>query len=514
MTGIPDPFKGVMKKDEIKFNQPHWTNPKSSSRKRSREELARNNHRSDRSEEYFDGQTKENDGKYKIFNPLLDEKRPNRPFISPPSDIIDNQITEVSGNTEVKNDPDSSGKKDDKMDEKRKRMSSFRREFSSMLEESVTEASYKDEVSVEESHSEDYIKINNPVLPQILSMLDESSNGDWFKEEEQEDSYLDNNDRKGDNPFDNEEYSILKDIVSSIGESPSSFKEHYHSQSGMIDRRQKELEQPIFDEISTMLEDSSSFEHFFVDEESSIEQEVSSSLLNMDEDLESCEDLFPWADEFEDMIECSSSYDRESSSSSGYLSKDEESSSCSSSVEVEDACDHEEHLCVVKVPVLLSSLIIDVDFMESLGSIEGLSDILNIEWSLRSLESKVVLPASTVFFEGVLKADIDYVSNGSTQTLKVPVKWEKVVDVNWIVQPDVPFSSQKEYTLGVHGIEQMSTHYEYCHQYVSPVEDQVEKVLFITHHEHGENGEISVQGNVKIAVDLLQEQYVQVGYFT
>ncbi|WP_226584268.1 hypothetical protein [Halobacillus litoralis] len=495
-----------MNRDEIKFNQTHWNNRKKprpvKNQHLEKDYLLKNDYanQSMKDQDHNHGDT--------IFTSLNKGESQSRPVISPPPEIagenrIENEI-EAGGGHWNKKHPESKMKKVDNMDEKRKRMASFRKEFSSMLEESAMES----EDGESGRYKGDHLKIDNPILPQILSMLEESSSEEEFMGESPFDFFENESDGKEEeHPYDKEEYSILKDIVSSIGESASSFKEHYESQSDMSRTIQDKDSPPMVEEVYAMLEESSSlFKDEDWEETYSTERSESSSLTIKDQ--EDCEEsLFPSKDELEDLMECSSSYDVESSSSSEFEINDYESSSESSS-HVEETSGHPS--CIIKAPILLSSVVIDVDVMEALYSISSPFQVIDIKWSLSSLESTCLLPSSTVFTQGVLAVDIHYVCDGDVQSIKVPVKWEKVVHVRWNVKPEVPCSTQREYALDVHQQEVGSIHYECEHKYANPVEHQVRQIHFITDHDVVGGETIAVQGNVRIGIDLFQDQYVSI----
>ncbi|WP_281974984.1 hypothetical protein [Halobacillus litoralis] len=162
---------------------------------------------------------------------------------------------------------------------------------------------------------------------------------------------------------------------------------------------------------------------------------------------------------------------------------------------------------MVKVPVVLAHLIVDVDVMETFEVLGGISAITKVDWTLHSIKQSVVLPSSTVFIKGILTADIVYVKDDLDQkvhTIKFPVQWNESVKVKWLTEPDVSYTCQNEYTFGHEG----DTHYEHRQKFSNPVEDQLHSIHIISHPKVIAQKEVSIQGNVQICIDLLQQKYV------
>ncbi|MGP4060547.1 hypothetical protein [Halobacillus sp. H74] len=162
---------------------------------------------------------------------------------------------------------------------------------------------------------------------------------------------------------------------------------------------------------------------------------------------------------------------------------------------------------MVKVPVVLAHLIVDVDVMETFEVLGGISEITKVDWTLHSIKQRVVLPSSTVFIKGILTADIVYVKDDPDQkvhTLKYPVQWNESMKVKWLTEPDVSYTCQNEYTFGHEG----DTHYEHRQKFANPVEDQLHSIHIISHPKVIAQKEVSIQGNVQICIDLLQQKYV------
>ncbi|KHE69884.1 hypothetical protein, partial [Halobacillus sp. BBL2006] len=432
--------------------------------------------------------------------------------------------------------------------------------YENMESESAEKSEREESTSIEHKSQVDSL------IGEFLSMLGESS----FSEEEfiqQEESY------SKEDPFFDGDYSILKDIVSSIEEGAndesSSFKHYYYSQKEINDEvadpssseaekefdsfKEEEFDYEnvisskdsslIFEEISSMLDESpleldspsKSIEEF---ESASSEDEYSftEDVYSLDDDLSSSE------------YEIDSSNDQEESSSKDFLELvEEECSSNDSELDCDneesstplidlfkeelviDGEDKEESLncelnCkverkgqLVRLPVLLSRTVVDIDLMHSLDIKDQVVEIIDVEWSLNSIKTNVVLPTSTVFFKGVLIADIKYVTDHkyhTIRTVKIPVHWDKVEDVRWLHEPVHSKKHQKEYNFKTD--HEGSSHYEFYQDFVSPIEEQLQSFQSTwnhTLHPTDKGQKISIQGNVHIRIDLLQQQYIEAQTF-
>ncbi|WP_143414520.1 hypothetical protein [Halobacillus massiliensis] len=325
---------------------------------------------------------------------------------------------------------------------------------------------------------------------------------------------------KRDDFFHEEKLSILRDVVSSMeGESSEeSFKDYYFSQKEMTDFTEKvssplhspeedspftnEKDQSLYDEFFSMLSESSNTDNHSdhyerMGDDTLDESSSSSSEQNLHYNSE-CQTL---ADEFSKILENSSTIDEES--------KEERTESLKVNHQIV-----KEHTYIVKAPVLLSHVTLNLDVMDSFHVTDDIVEILNIDWSLDSAEAKVLLPSSQVFFSGVLMADIDYISTSELNTIhsvKIPIHWSKTVNVKWQTAPILSTSDEKEYTFSSHDKQQEITHYEFYQQFANPLEDQVKSIQFTWHNSSypkNKDQKISLQGTAEVCIDLFQNQYV------
>ncbi|SFJ78084.1 hypothetical protein SAMN04487936_104175 [Halobacillus dabanensis] len=485
-----------MKRDEIKFYQKRWS--KRDHRKThypdSDEQLNTHSLFDDLSLE--EEPSKENSPNQEIYTPHKSEGEIPRPIISLPSKIIKD-------------------KEDAKLAESRKRMSSFRKEAAPMQEhsdESVDEESAFE--SSEEAKGTGWKrgKQGNPFLAEILSMLEESQSGEWSIIEEQTDT------KEEENPF--EEHSILTDIAASLDEQ-SGFKNPYHTphDSNM------EKDDFIFSDEFSLEDESSAQEGDGEDDESILE---SSSLINdiismfdepsplideLEEEYEesgpSSRDLSSSPEESHECLEEEEWQEESSSEASLCFPESEESSPSGEELSEEEYVDPSEKT-VVKVPVLLSCVTVDIDFMETLDVPTDICEMIDMELSLHSLETKVVSPSCYAFISGVIRAELQYNNGTSVQLLKLPIPLEKVVPVKWRKQPLLPYSNKKEYYFGADGGQESNPHMEFYQTFIDPIECEGKSVRVVSHHESLSDGKFHIHGTAQLVINLLQQQYVTI----
>ncbi|WP_174615528.1 hypothetical protein [Virgibacillus ihumii] len=167
---------------------------------------------------------------------------------------------------------------------------------------------------------------------------------------------------------------------------------------------------------------------------------------------------------------------------------------------------------VVKLPVLLAEVNFDIDIIESYDFVCPAANVSRVNWSLKSLDVRALLPSNTVFFKGKLIADVEYVSEKTTklQTMKLFIDWKKTVDVDWLVNPEIGSSFRKEFTFKSSD-QEVITHNEFSQSFADKVKEQLCGVTFVWHtdpNSHGEAAELNIEGSAHVSANLLQQQYV------
>jgi hypothetical protein len=296
---------------------------------------------------------------------------------------------------------------------------------------------------------------------------------------------------------------------------------------------------PVLDE-STSLDDewtSACDESISLVEGSSFAQDMA-TLLGIDETLndenllckdspldreESLQDLGRGSplDPFSSNFEESSSLDNEFSSmlANAYSNDDESASNEESYIsekrkhQLQD-CFQKTRCPIVKLPVLISKLDIDIDIFDELKLLWPITSVMKTEWSIQSLDCFVLLPSTKVFLKGIFVAEINYVNHGLKQTIhtvKIPVFWNKVVNIDWLYQPILSSNKSKEYAFHSTSTHDISIHREFYQEYSEQIQHELKSVHFVCHEElvhQSENPNLQIQGRAILSIDFFQKQYI------
>jgi hypothetical protein len=172
------------------------------------------------------------------------------------------------------------------------------------------------------------------------------------------------------------------------------------------------------------------------------------------------------------------------------------------------------HLPIVKLPVLLAKVKIEIDIFDSFKLPMPIANITKVDWSLDSLECRVLLPSTTVFLKGILIADIHFVNESHSHTLhtvKIPVPWEKIITINWLYPPVLSSSNKREFMFESKNDKEVSSHFEFCQHFADQIQHDLRKITFVWHEELAsqvEKQQLSIQGRAKLSIDLLQPQFI------
>ncbi|PAV30531.1 hypothetical protein CIL05_05365 [Virgibacillus profundi] len=313
--------------------------------------------------------------------------------------------------------------------------------------------------------------------------------------------------------------TIINESISPENEEKDNDKESYINES----EENRSLKEALFEEFSLVLEESLDSPNDFAetiqskDETSHHEDEPSQNLLEYNEEAPLSHvagKAASLADEAPPKI------DEQTSELEKTISKDKDHSlqkqfdGLHGTIKKHNN-DHEKINTVnklVKLPVLLANINFDVDIIQTIDSACPIESITNIDWSIESLITHVLPSANTVFLKGILVADIEYVSEQTIHTLKIPIYWDKVVQVDWINSPEQSKELLSEYTFGSSD-QDFSTHLEFSKTFTEPIEDDLQSIHFIWHNELDSksfSSKVSVQGTANLSINLLQKLYVNV----
>lgn len=172
----------------------------------------------------------------------------------------------------------------------------------------------------------------------------------------------------------------------------------------------------------------------------------------------------------------------------------------------------------VKVPVLLTRLKTDIDIVETIDLLMPLYNILKVEWSVQSLDCKVVLPSKTVFLKGVFIAEIVFSNKeleNKTQTLKITIPWKKTENIQWLSVPEIPYSNQKEFMFQSQHEHDANYHYETYQKFEEPIQSQLKKIHFVWHQElNSTEKQLQVNGVAQLFIHFMQEQFVELDCYS
>ncbi|RIW37318.1 hypothetical protein D3H55_04580 [Bacillus salacetis] len=171
------------------------------------------------------------------------------------------------------------------------------------------------------------------------------------------------------------------------------------------------------------------------------------------------------------------------------------------------------YICA-NLPVLLMKDEFTLDVFDSFTLLIPLTAITKIEWSVHDFKGCIPLPSNKIFLELVLCADIEFNSqqSGSLQSVKIYVPLQKTVSVNWLSEPELPFTRSGEYDFSTDNGISVSTHRVWEEKLVSPATVKLQSYEMLSHdklaYSKREKAELGVLGTIKIALEAVQEQTV------
>lgn len=172
----------------------------------------------------------------------------------------------------------------------------------------------------------------------------------------------------------------------------------------------------------------------------------------------------------------------------------------------------------VKMQVLLTKLETDIDIIETIDLLMPLEKILKVEWSIQSLDCKVILPSKTVFLKGECVAEIECSNKeleNKIQSLKVSIPWSKTANINWLTVPDFSYSSQNEFMFESQHEHSPSFHYGSYHKFAEPIYSQLNQINFVWHQElNSKDKYLQVNGVAQLSIHFMQEQFVELDCYS
>jgi hypothetical protein len=164
---------------------------------------------------------------------------------------------------------------------------------------------------------------------------------------------------------------------------------------------------------------------------------------------------------------------------------------------------------IIKVPVLVAKSHVEIDLFDRLPINVPAKSLKPLEWSVKGLQCRTLLPSNAVFIKGELMTDIALTNNGAMQVLKVPVFFEKTIDLEWLCPPLMPEpNGKREYTFQTES--QLDFHNEFFQHFTEEIFCKLQSIHIIWHDEIGTDESLEIKGSVILSIDFLQEQYVRI----
>ncbi|WP_442599212.1 hypothetical protein [Neobacillus sp. D3-1R] len=365
--------------------------------------------------------------------------------------------------------------------------------------------------SPEESSSNNDFTLDKELVNKFSYMLDSESShieSSSFYESDsiyesssysEESSYHDESDSLDESSSYFDESSGKDESDSLYESSPYSEESSDQDESDSLDESSSYPEESSCQDESESLNESSSEESSCQDESDSLSESSSEVFLCQDESdslSESSSEVFPCQDE------------SDSSNESSSYSKELDCSQDESSLETDST------LPIVKIPVVLGLLNLDLDIYNTINLSIPIANIVNIDWSLKSFDCKVLLPSPNVFLKGELIGEIEYIKENDENSLhltKIRIPWDKVTEIDWLHCPDLPSSHQAEYMFKSKDDKEIQIVRECHNQFACPIYPEIHHIHITWHDEllsKTSQKELDVQGRVLLAINLLQSQYV------
>lgn len=418
------------------------------------------------------------------FTAMLDEKQSVH---QPEEETVENSGEAAINDSDDEGEDDTDSTSGSYEDEEVEEEDSFQNDFTSILEgDSAHEQSeeYTDEVNNEEDRNEG----ENSFKEEFTSMLEDGSSAEL-----------------GDNEVEQPEQTNVEEDATDE-----------HSED--FDQEDDENELRNLDEEE-------------IDHNESLQQEMLSILeetVDGDEtSLQFMEDVIEYFDEIEENrsfpldrfleilmnVYCSEESDHVIEiDDEESIEEEEKEDEKINEYHAEDNC-LEDPSVIVKLPVTLANVKLEVDVLKEIDLHTSISSIKNIKWSVSSLKSKVLLPSSTVFFKGVLVVEVEFEgqdTKNSIQSIQFPIDWEKSVNVTWIATPERSEEYEKEYTFDGNS---RSMHLESYKKLAHEIEHDLKDVQSIWHYDVDKvnlSNRLQLKATVTLLIDLSQDQFLPI----
>ena len=167
---------------------------------------------------------------------------------------------------------------------------------------------------------------------------------------------------------------------------------------------------------------------------------------------------------------------------------------------------------IFKFPTYLAEVSVEINVVDCLNSLPTQIEIVEMDWKIHSLKTHVLTPTDTIVVTGEFVVVVNYVtkSGGAIHAKQITFPWEKSEKVNWINKVEQPGREKKEY-LFRHKETDDSIHHELKNTFAEPIQHELKETNVVWHNDHNDI-EGSIQGVVKISLDLYQLQKIKFKY--
>lgn len=172
----------------------------------------------------------------------------------------------------------------------------------------------------------------------------------------------------------------------------------------------------------------------------------------------------------------------------------------------------------VNMQVLLTKLETDIDIVETIDLLVPIETIVKIEWSIQSLDCKIIIPSKTVFMKGEFTVEIEFSNKRSEnriQSMKASIPWSKTSNINWLAVPDLSRNSQYEYMFQSPNESTPNFHYKSHQEFAEPINSQLKQINFVWHQElNPKNQHLQISGFAQLSINFMQNQLVELDCYS
>lgn len=163
----------------------------------------------------------------------------------------------------------------------------------------------------------------------------------------------------------------------------------------------------------------------------------------------------------------------------------------------------------VRLPLHLADVDLEIDIFDTFSLARPISAVSNVECSLQSIDAEVLLPSANLFAKGILLLTMDYINTddlGTMHSLKIHIPWKKIIQVQWIHEPELSSKDSREYMFtSPQGMDAGFTR-EYKETLVEKVDFSLANLHCVWNEQFINQDRVLFQGTARMKIDLYQKQ--------